>query len=315
MRIFKATQDSKLRGLFLSSGHGVPTPKVSGRARKKTEQIFHAGENLRPINLLAWVALGILFYISTIGWFWQDSVVKKNQEGKRLYNEGKPGEALSKWRDAQIESPDKEELHYNIGNALHQEKKYEDAYGEYEKSLDTKDAELQSKTYYNMGNTHYRMGKLLEAIEDYKRALDINPEDEDAKYNIEFIRTKIKENSERQRASKQDMEQQQGQEQKSQQQKMQQGEKDKEEKSSETREGQKEQDKEGDKEELLAGKEEEEKQEGVEQKEDSTEPEEGEMSEEDAIRLLDALKDDEKDLQKELRTQPHEGRYKVDRDW
>ncbi len=39
------------------------------------------------------------------------------------------------------------------------------------------------------------------------------------------------------------------------------------------------------------------------------------MSKEDAIRLLDAIKDDEKDLQKELRNQPMEGRYKIDKDW
>ena len=42
---------------------------------------------------------------------------------------------------------------------------------------------------------------------------------------------------------------------------------------------------------------------------------EKEMSEEDAIRLLDALKDDEKDLQRELRVQPEVHRYNVQKDW
>ncbi|MBU1853055.1 MAG: tetratricopeptide repeat protein [Candidatus Omnitrophica bacterium] len=267
------------------------------------------------MRLFLRIFLILLFSLVNLGWIWQDSVVKKNREGKKLYSEGKPSEALSKWRDAQIESPDKEELHYNIGNALHQEKKYEDAYGEYEKSLDSKDAELQSKTYYNMGNTHYRMGKLTEAIEDYKKALDINPDDEDAKYNIEFIRKKIKENLEKEQSQQQDMQQNQGQEQQSQQQKMQEGQedKDKEEKASETKEAQEEEDREeqlGKKEEGEEGEEE-----SVGQKKDPPEGEGGDMSEEDAIRLLDALKDDEKELQKELRTQPGEGRYRVDRDW
>ena len=193
----------------------------------------------------------VLFYVSILGWSWGDSLASKNKEGNKLYKEGKIDEALSKWRDAQIENPDSDKLYYNIGNGLHEQKKYEDAFKEYEKSLDSKDSELRSKAYYNIGNTHYRMGKLPEAIEDYKKCLDINPNDEDAKYNIEFIKKKLKEKPK-----------------------------------------------------------EEEKNQTQEQKEKKDE-----MSKEDAVRLLDALKDDENDLQKELRTKPVEGGYKVEKDW
>lgn len=44
------------------------------------------------------------------------------------------------------------------------------------------------------------------------------------------------------------------------------------------------------------------------------EPQEGEMSEEDAKRILDALQDEEKDLQKKLRRMPGK-RKRVARDW
>ncbi len=203
------------------------------------------------------IFLALVFYISLLGWAWGDSLASKNSQANKLYKEGKVDEALSKWRDTQIENPDNDKLRYNIGNGLHEQKKYEDAFNEYEKSLDSKNSELRSKAYYNIGNTHYRMGKLPEAIEDYKKCLEINPDDEDAKYNIEFIEKKLKEQSQ----SSQSQEEQ-----------------DKEQKSS------------------------------PEEKKD-------EMSKEDAIRLLDAIKDDEKDLQKELRNQPMEGRYKIDKDW
>lgn len=214
------------------------------------------------------IFLALVFYISILGWAWGDSLASKNSQANKLYKEGKVDEALSKWRDAQIDNPDNDKLHYNIGNGLHEQKKYEDAFNEYEKSLDSKNSELRSKAYYNIGNTHYRMGKLPEAIEDYKKCLEINPRDEDAKYNIEFIEKKLKE-----QPKKQDDQQKESQQKEN-------------------------KDEEQDKEQKSFG----------EEKKD-------EMSKEDAIRLLDAIKDDEKDLQKELRNQPMEGRYKIDKDW
>ena len=41
---------------------------------------------------------------------------RKNKEGAELYREGKLDEALTAFTQAQVESPDAAELHYNIGN-------------------------------------------------------------------------------------------------------------------------------------------------------------------------------------------------------
>ena len=245
----------------------------------------------------------LLFYVSMLGWIWGDSLASKNKEGSMLYKEGKVDEALSKWRDAQIENPDSDKLHYNIGNGLHEQKNYKDAFREYEKSLDsnvgagfkpapTKDNEFKANTYYNIGNTRYRIGKLPEAIEDYKKCLEINPKDGDAKYNIEFIKKKLKEQS-----KKEEQQQKESQQKKEE-------DKEKQEKANQAQE-EKQPGQEGKKE----------AQAGEEKQKSSGEETKGEMSKEDAVRLLDAMKDDEKDLQKELRSQPVEGRYRVDKDW
>ncbi|MBU1147794.1 MAG: tetratricopeptide repeat protein [Candidatus Omnitrophica bacterium] len=269
----------------------------------------------------------IVFFFSTVGWIWQSPTVKKSKEAAKLYNEGKLDEALSKWRDAQIESPDKKELHYNIGGALHEQKRYDDSFKEYEKALDTKDDELKPKTYYNIGNTHYRMGKLPEAIEDYEKCLQITPDDEDAKYNIEFIKKKMEEQKQEQQQESQQQEQEgQGTRDKGQGKKQQQQQQGQEEQKE--GQGEEQQDQEGQEtpnQSLRSGtgqardkgqEEGEEKKEEEDARTENREPRtEKEMSEEDAIRLLDAIKDDEQDLQKELRVQPIEGRYKVDKDW
>jgi len=267
-----------------------------------------------------------LFYISIFGWTWGDSLASKNKEGNKLYKDGKVDEALFKWRDAQIENPDNNKLHYNIGNGLHEQKKYEDAFNEYEKTLGSKDSELQQKAYYNIGNTHYRMGKLPEAIEDYKKCLAINPDDEDAKYNIEFIKKKLKENEKKENEKKETEKKENGEQKESRQKDagQQKSQESKDDKENQMKENQAQEDKQQpgqeEKKEENQSKEEKEKSGNEKPEENPEEKSLGEadkedMSKEDAVRLLDAMKDDEKDIQKELRNQPVEGRYRVDKDW
>ena len=53
--------------------------------------------------------------------------------------------------------------------------------------------EVKSGANYNMGNSLMSSGKYKEAIEAYKQALRQNPDDLDAKYNLEYARKKLKE--------------------------------------------------------------------------------------------------------------------------
>lgn len=48
-----------------------------------------------------------------------------------------------------------------------------------------------SNLYYNIGNTYYRMGDLGNAVLYYERALVLDPSNDDASTNLEFVNSKI----------------------------------------------------------------------------------------------------------------------------
>ena len=52
-------------------------------------------------------------------------VNQKNKEGAELYREGNLDEALTSFTQAQVESPDAPEIHYNIGNVHYRKEEME----------------------------------------------------------------------------------------------------------------------------------------------------------------------------------------------
>lgn len=221
----------------------------------------------------------------------------KVAEGNELFTEEKFDEANNKYRDALLDDPESAEIHFNIGATQYKKKKYEEAIGEFEKSLSTDDILLQSKNYYNMGNTLYRMGKLPEAILAYTQALKYNPDDVDAKYNLEYVRKKLKDEADKQQQQQNDQQQQQQQQQQEQQQ---QGDENKDEQEKEQQQQQQEQQQEQEQQE--------------EQQQQAQQQDQEKMSKEDAERILNALKNDEKDLQKQRQAKTS-GNYRVLKDW
>lgn len=134
----------------------------------------------------------ILSFLLCTGWTWFNPFKSKAQEGNELYKAGRYDEALRKYTDAQVEDPNSMFLCYNIGNTLYQKKEYDKAVELYKKSAEGKDT-LSEYSCYNSGNAFYRNNKFDEAIKYYINALKLNPDDEDAKYNLEMARKKMKE--------------------------------------------------------------------------------------------------------------------------
>ena len=221
---------------------------------------------------------------------------KQVLEGNKLFIEEKYDEANNKYRDALVNNPENPVIHFNIGNTQYKKKKFEEAMKDYEKSLSIDDILTQSKSYYNMGNTLYRMGKLPESILAYTQALKLNPDDEDAKYNLEYVRAKLKDQAQKKPQSNQQQQQQQQQDQ------QQQGEKNQE-------QNKQEQEKKQDQ-----SQNEQDQQQKEQQQQQQKQKDQQEMTKEEAERILEALKEDNKDLQKQKKSK-RTVRFRVVKDW
>ena len=251
------------------------------------------------------VIITMIFFRSSLAF--GDSFSSLNKKGNKKYKraqeflqkgeKGKVAEALEEalrfYRDAEIEKPESPELSYNLGNVMYQQEKYQDGLERYFKASSSDELQHQAWAYYNLGNTFYRSGKYPEAIQAYQKCLELTPDDEDAKYNLEFVRKKMKEmlDKELQRQQKQDQPEQEKQQQQNQQQQQQEQQKDQNQASQP-----------------------EEEQKQKEKPQEQLKPKEG-MTKEDAERILNALKDDEKELLKKQKRVPQRPGRGGGKDW
>jgi len=236
------------------------------------------------------VATSMLFFLIPAVAFCQPGR-KRVVEGNRLFAQEKYEAAADKYRDALNQDPLSPVVHFNLGNTSYKLQKYEDALKAYDKALNSPDVRTQAKSYYNVGNTLFRMGKLPESILAYQKALELDPNDVDAKYNLEYVRALLKNNAQKQSVGQQQQQQQQQEERQAQQQS-----------------GQSEQEQQQQPQEQEQSGQEQNQERGGEQKE------QGEMSKEDAARILDALNQSEKEAQ-ESRKVAAQGTRRVLKDW
>lgn len=118
------------------------------------------------------------------------------ERGNRLYRAGRYAEAVEAYRKALEDGEDTPQLHYNLGTALLRIGRFGDAQSEFRAALRDVDPELRERTLYNFGNAWMAQSesadpenqrRLLDsAVVAYKAALRLQPEDRDAKWNLEL---------------------------------------------------------------------------------------------------------------------------------
>lgn len=125
--------------------------------------------------------------------FADQSAYRKNEQGNRLYQKEKFQEALKKYTEAQLSLPESLELHYNIGNVLYKQGQYVEAEEEYTKSIFSDRKDLKAYSHFNRGNAQFMQQNLSGAIDSYIESLKIDPDDRDAKRNLELALQKLQE--------------------------------------------------------------------------------------------------------------------------
>jgi len=161
--------------------------------RKLKDRESHFGNKGRGRALLC-----LVVFAATSGQLWRDKTSRKNAEGNVLYDQKNYPQALEKYVEANEGKRYQQELSYNLANTFYQQKKYPEALRELEKAAASGNSRFTGKIQFNRGNTFFQMSKYQEAVEAYKKTLEYDPADKEAKHNLELALKKLQENPQEQ---------------------------------------------------------------------------------------------------------------------
>jgi len=138
------------------------------------------------------------------------AVVTHNNAGNERFAADQYDEAITEYRQAQVQDPDRAEPYYNAANAYNRQSQLDAALAQAQQALKTAGPELSAQTWYNLGNAYFDAQDWPQAISAYQEALRLKPDDVDAKHNLELALQKLEEQGQQQEQG--EGEEQQGQE-------------------------------------------------------------------------------------------------------
>src|SRR3990170_3760084 len=230
------------------------------------------------IRILAFAALSFLFAPPII---LGQNVRSLNNSGVDSYKKQQFVDAEVNFKKGLEKSQESYELNYNLGDAYYKQQRYDEAINSFQNSLThTEDGILKSKAFHNIGNSLLKSQKIKESVEAYKNSLKLNPNDKDTKYNLSYALSLLKQQQDQQQQNKNQNDKNQDKQDKKDQ--------NKDDQQDQNKNDQKDQQKQQNKDQTA-------------QQDKLKQPEKDKISKEEAERILEALKNNEKDLQKKLR--------------
>ena len=123
------------------------------------------------------------------------------ETGNRLYAEGRFEEAHEQYLEALRAAPDSPIAPFNNGAALYRTDEFQRATEAFRQAAESGDPAVEARAWYNLGNALYRQQQLEPALEAYKQALRRDPTDGDAKHNLELTLEQLREQPRQQQPS------------------------------------------------------------------------------------------------------------------
>ena len=230
--------------------------------------------------------LSLLLMASTVQIFAQQKTDRDYlRSGNKLYNDSLFIKAEVDYRKALEINPKSTDAMFNLANALLMQQKAKEAMEQYESvSKIEKDKDKLAQIYHNMGVILQSSKQLPQCIEAYKESLRNNPKDDETRYNLALAQKQLKDQQQDQQNQDQQQQQQQKQEQEKQDQNKDQQEQDQ-------------------------------KDQQQQQNQQQQQPNKNEMSKENAQQLLNAIMQDEKNVQDKVKKQIQIQGKKLDKDW
>ena len=223
------------------------------------------------------------------------------RSGNKFYADSLYEKAEIEYRKALEINPKSTDAMYNLGNALfnqipQSQEKGKEAMEQYATAakLESDKAKL-AHINHNLGTLLYMAQQYPQSVEAYKESLRNNPNDNETRYNLAKAMYMLKQQQEQQQDQQQEQQQNQQQEQQQDQQQEQQQEQQQDQQQEQQQEQQQNQE---------------------QQQEQQSQQDEEQISKENAEQILNALMQDEKDIQEKQKKmmQQHQGKT-LDKDW
>jgi len=212
------------------------------------------------------------------------------RSGNKLYNDSLFIKAEVDYRKALEINPKSTDAMFNLANALLMQQKAKEAMEQYESvSKIEKDKEKLAQIYHNMGVILQSSKQLPQCIEAYKESLRNNPKDDETRYNLALAQKLLKDQQQDQQNQDQQNQDQQQQQQKEQKEDKQEQNQDKQEQDQKDQQQQDQQ--------------------------QQQQQNKNEMSKENAQQLLNAVMQDEKNVQDKVKKQLQIQGKKLEKDW
>ena len=98
-----------------------------------------------------------------------------------------PAVSVVRYRDLQARRPTAPEISIDLGNALAALGEHDRALVEYGRGLESAKGTTRAIGFYDRATSLFRLGRILDARAAYVEALRLDPNDRDAKFNVEVI--------------------------------------------------------------------------------------------------------------------------------